>query len=54
MAVLLLILFPILLMFNTPLAAAALVSAIVLLYRGKTSGAISRPSRSRATDDAAI
>ena len=54
MAVLLLVLFPILLMYNTPLAAVALVSAIVLLYRGKTSGATSSHPRSRPTDDAAI
>jgi len=54
MAVLLLVLFPILLMYNTPLAAVALVSAIVLLYRGKTSGATSRHPRSRPTNDAAI
>ena len=54
MAVLLLVLFPILLMYNTPLAVVALVSAIVLLYRGKNSGATSRRHRNRPTDDAAI
>jgi hypothetical protein len=54
MAVLLLVLFPILLMYNPALAAIALVSAIVMLYRGKTSGATSRHPRSHRTDDAAI
>jgi len=41
-------------MFNTPLAAVALVSAIVLLYRGNISRATSRYPRDRPTDDAAI
>ena len=54
MAVLLLVLFPLLLMLNPMLAGVALVSAIVMLYRGKTSGATSRHPRSRPTDDAAI
>ena len=54
MAVLLLVLFPILLLFNTPLAGVALVSAIVLLYRGNTGRATSRPPRDHRTDDAAI
>jgi hypothetical protein len=54
MAVLLLVLFPILLMHNTPLAFVALPSAIVLLSRGKNRGATSRLPRSRPTDDAAI
>ncbi len=54
MAVLLLVLFPLLLMLNPLLAGIALVSAIVMLYRGKTSGATSRHPRSRPTDDAAI
>ena len=54
MAILLLVLFPILLMINPPLAGIALVSAIVMLYRGKSSGATSRHPRSRPTDDAAI
>jgi hypothetical protein len=45
MAILLLVLFPILLMYNTPLAGVALVSAIVLLYRGKTKSVTSRPPR---------
>lgn len=52
MAVLFLVLFPILLMHNTPVAGVALVSGIVLLYRGKTSGATSRHPRSRPTDAA--
>ena len=54
MAVLLLVLFPLLLLFNPPLAAVALVSAIVLLIRGNTSRATARYPRSRPTDDAAI
>lgn len=37
LAVVLLVLFPILLMYNTRVAGVALVIAIVLLYRGKTS-----------------
>ena len=54
MAVLLLVLAPLLLMFNPLLAGIALVSAIVMLYRGKTTAATSRHPRSRPTDDAAI
>jgi hypothetical protein len=37
--VFLLVLFPILFMFNTPLAFVALVVAIVLLYAGRTNSA---------------
>lgn len=44
MAVLLLVLFPILLMFDTRAAAAAMGLAIVLLYRGHTAKA-KRPVR---------
>jgi hypothetical protein len=54
MAVLLLVLFPLLLMFNPPLAAGALVTAIVLLYRGKTSRASSKYTSNFPTDDASI
>ncbi len=53
MAVLLLLLFPILLMYNTPVAGVALVSAIVLLYRGNTARA-SGYRRNRRADDAAM
>jgi hypothetical protein len=51
MVVLILILFPLLLLFNPPLAGGALVTAIVMLYRGKTKRA---PSRYASSDDAAI
>lgn len=54
MAVLLLIMFPLLLLVNTPLAGVSLVAAIVMLYRGKTAAS---PTRSRTTasiDDASI
>jgi hypothetical protein len=54
MAVLLLVLFPLLLMFNPPLAGVALVSAIVMLYRGNISRATSKVPRDRPSDDAAI
>jgi hypothetical protein len=54
MAAVLLVLFPVLLMFNTPLAAVALVSGIVLLYRGKTSSAAQRRPDSRPPYDASI
>ena len=37
--VFLLVLFPVLLMFNTPLAFIALAVAVVLLYAGRTSSA---------------
>lgn len=46
-SVLFLALFPILLIFNTPLAAIALASAIVMLYRGTASRATSRYPRDR-------
>ncbi len=52
MAAALLVLFPLLLMFNPPLAFAALVLAIVLLYTGRT-----RSARRRAPqhiDDSSI
>lgn len=49
MHILLLALFPILLMFNTPLAFLSLAVAIVLLYRGRTSRARPR-SDSRIED----
>ena len=51
MAVMLLILFPFLLMFNTPLAGVAMVSAIVLLYRGKTTSIANRRRRSADADN---
>ena len=54
MAVLILVLFPILLMFNPPLAGVALVSAIVLLYRGNVKRATSRLPHHNTTDDASI
>ena len=54
MAVLLLILFPFLLMYNTPLAAIALVSGIVLMYRGQTSSRTYRQAHTQPTDDAGI
>jgi hypothetical protein len=54
MAVLILVLFPLLLLFNPPLAAGALVTAIVLLYRGKSRRASSQYSSSGPTDDASI
>lgn len=52
MAVLLLVLFPVLLMFKPPMAFAALGAAIVLIVHGKTSAA-QRPTPVR-TDDNAI
>jgi hypothetical protein len=51
-AVVLLVLFPLLLLVNPPLAAVSLVAAIVLLYRGKTTPARHRSVRSY--DDTAI
>lgn len=53
MAVLLLALFPVLVLFNTPVALASLAVAIVLLYRGRTEAA--RPvSRQREHADHSI
>lgn len=50
MHILLLALFPVLLLFNTPLAFVALAVAIVLIYRGRTSAAPRRPSQDRVED----
>jgi hypothetical protein len=49
--VLLLILFPLLLMFNVPMAFGALGLAIVLIVHGKTSAA-RRPTPVRVDDNA--
>jgi hypothetical protein len=50
MAALLLVLFPVLLMFNSRLALVALGLAIVMLYRGRVSEA-RRTARQRSADD---
>lgn len=52
MAVVFLVLFPLLILINPPLAASSLLTAIVLLYRKKASP--TRHPRHRPTDDAAI
>ena len=47
----LLVLFPLLVLFNTPLAFSALAVAIVLLYRGRSTPA-RRPAPQRLDDNA--
>ena len=54
MAVILLVLFFVLLMFHTWLALAALAVAIVLLYRGRSSGPPRPRHRQQVSDDASI
>lgn len=53
MAVLLLVLFPVLLMYNPRVAFVALGLAIVLLYRGRATGA-RRNARRHVSDDVSI
>jgi len=55
MAVILLMLFPFILMYNTPAGFVAIGVAIFLLGRGRTSGAASpRSPRRQVSDDASI
>jgi hypothetical protein len=50
MHILLLALFPVLLLFNTPLAFVCLAVAIVLIYRGRTSAAPRQRTEGRIED----